>query len=81
MGNQLGSATTNTPRALSCNQHPLCLSSPSPSPALQVCLSTSAKPGAKAALRVRVGEGAPLLVCSLREGATESTGVDLIFDQ
>lgn len=26
-------------------------------------------------------EGQPLLVCSLREGATESVGLDLIFDQ
>jgi hypothetical protein len=48
---------------------------------VQACLSTSAKPGAKAALKVKVGEGAALLVCALREGATESTGLDLIFDE
>ena len=48
----------------------------------QACLSTKAKPGSKAALRVRVTEeGESLLVCSLREGATESVGLDLIFDQ
>jgi hypothetical protein len=48
----------------------------------QACLSTKAKPGAKAALKVRVTEdGEPLLVCVLREGGTESVGLDLIFDQ
>ncbi|KAL4449050.1 hypothetical protein ABPG77_007767 [Micractinium sp. CCAP 211/92] len=48
----------------------------------QACLSTKAKPGTKAALRVRVSEeGEPLLVCVLREGGTESVGLDLIFDQ
>ncbi|PRW20488.1 peptidyl-prolyl cis-trans isomerase FKBP53 [Chlorella sorokiniana] len=48
----------------------------------QACLSTKAKPGSKAALKVKVGdEGQPLLVCSLREGATESVPLDLIFDQ
>ncbi|KAL4422597.1 hypothetical protein ABPG75_008794 [Micractinium tetrahymenae] len=48
----------------------------------QACLSTKAKPGTKAALRVRVSEeGEPLLVCVLREGGTESAGLDLIFDQ
>ena len=52
-----------------------------PPPPVQACLSTSAKPGAKAALKVKVGEGAALLVCALREGATESTGLDLIFDE
>lgn len=54
---------------------------PAPRP-LQACLSTKAKPGTKAALRVRVSEeGEPLLVCVLREGGTESIGLDLIFDQ
>lgn len=49
---------------------------------LQACLSTKAKPGTKAALRVRVSEeGQELLVCSLREGGTESVGLDLVFDQ
>ena len=64
---------------------PLHCSAPSPPrchhrPAAQACLSTSAKPGAKAALKVKVGEGAALLVCALREGATECAGLDLIFD-
>ena len=48
---------------------------------MQACLNTKAKPGTKAALRIRVDEGEPLLVCSLREGASESVGLDLIFDQ
>lgn len=53
-----------------------------PTSPLQACLSTKAKPGTKAALRVRVSEeGEPLLVCVLREGGTESVGLDLIFDQ
>ena len=48
----------------------------------QACLSTKAKPGAKAALKVRVAEeGEALLVCCLREGGAESVGLDLIFDQ
>ena len=63
---------------------PACLPACLPSPlacALQACLNTKAKPGTKAALRIRVDEGEPLLVCSLREGASESVGLDLIFDQ
>lgn len=45
-------------------------------------MSTKAKPGSKAALKVRVGEeGQELLVCCLREGGTESMGLDLIFDE
>ena len=59
--------------------HPSLL--PPHSPHAQACLSTSAKPGAKAALKVKVGEGAALLVCALREGATESASLDLIFDE
>ncbi|KAI3430351.1 hypothetical protein D9Q98_004946 [Chlorella vulgaris] len=48
----------------------------------QACLSNKAKPGTKASLKVRVSdEGEQLLVCSLREGGTESIGLDLIFDQ
>lgn len=58
------------------------LAHPPFSPPAQACLSTKAKPGTKAALRVRVSEeGEPLLVCVLREGGTESVGLDLIFDQ
>lgn len=53
-----------------------------PSPLPQACLSTKAKAGAKAALRVRVSEdGEPLLVCLLREGGTEFAPLDLVFDQ
>lgn len=59
------------------------LSAPARCPGcLQACLSTKAKPGAKAALKVRVSdEGTQLLVCSLREGGAECLGLDLIFDQ
>lgn len=52
-----------------------------PSP-LQACLSPTAKPGTKAALRVRVTEdGETLAVCTLREGGTECVPLDLLFDQ
>lgn len=67
----------------------LCSSAPAsgarhapPLPPAQACLSPKAKPGAKAALKVRVTEeGEALAVCCLREGGVESVGLDLIFDQ
>ena len=52
----------------------------------QACLAVAAggaKNGgaARAALRVKVGDGEPLLLAVLREGGTECLGLDLLFDQ
>ena len=49
-------------------------------PSLQASLGVAASKGARCALHVKVGDGEPLVVCCLREGGTESTGLDLIFD-
>ena len=47
----------------------------------QACLHPSAKAGDRAVLLVKSGDaGAPLAVCSLRQGGTECVGLDLIFD-
>lgn len=47
----------------------------------QACLNPSAKAGDRAVLLVKSGDaGAPLAVCSLRQGGTECVGLDLIFD-
>ena len=47
---------------------------------MQACLSTDAKRGSKVALKVKVGEAAPLQVCVLKEGSKDSLPLDLYFD-
>ena len=47
---------------------------------MQATLSIDASPGQKAALKCKVEGAEEVLICSLREGAQESTNLDLILD-
>ncbi len=49
-------------------------------PGPQASLGVSAPKAARCALKVKVGDGEPLVVCCLREAGTESLVLDLIFD-
>lgn len=52
---------------------------------VQATLALDAKPGEKVGITCKIGgedeDGQEVLICSLREGNTESQSLDLIFDQ
>ena len=48
---------------------------------MQATIAGEAQPGGRAVLKCKVQDGPWLRMCSLREGATECCGLDLIYDQ